>query len=189
MATHATPDLSSPVHRGLFVFRNLLCQDLPPPPSGVDVTPIRPDPEGKVTRRALFAQHEADPSCGSCHKIFDPIGFAFEAYDSVGAFRTMDADEKTPIDASAAIFTGTDIDGAVPNALALIARLSSSRDIHDCYVRHWWSFAMGRPIKERDEPVLATLSDSFAAAAGDVRGLVTNIVLSQDFRTRQGEPQ
>jgi hypothetical protein len=189
MATHATADLSSPVHRGLFVFRNLLCQDLPPPPSGVNATPIRPDPEGKVSRRALFAQHEADPSCGSCHKIFDPLGFAFESYDSVGAFRTMDADEKSPVDSSATIATGTDIDGAVPNALALIARISTSRDVHDCYVRQWWTFAMGRPIKDRDEPVLATLANSFAADAGDVRSLLTNIVLSEDFRTRQGVQQ
>jgi Protein of unknown function (DUF1588)/Protein of unknown function (DUF1592)/Protein of unknown function (DUF1595)/Protein of unknown function (DUF1585)/Protein of unknown function (DUF1587) len=184
MATHASADLTSPVHRGLFVFRNLLCQDLPPPPSGVNTTPIRADAVNGMTRREQFAAHEADPSCGGCHSVFDPIGFAFESYDAVGAYRTMDFDENAPVNSSATIETGTDIDGAVANGVELVGRIARSRDVHNCYTRHWWSFALGRPVQEQDETQLSILADGFAASAGDIRTLAGTLTLSDAFRFR-----
>ncbi len=184
MATHASADLTSPVHRGLFVFRNLLCQDLPPPPVGVDTTPIRADATNGMTRREQFAAHEADPLCGGCHSVFDPIGFSFESYDAVGAYRTMDFDENAPVNSSAVIETGTDIDGAVANGVELVGRIARSRDVHDCYTRHWWSFALGRPVQEQDETQLLTVADRFAASAGDIRALAGTLTLSDAFRFR-----
>ena len=35
-------------------------------------------------------QHRANPACASCHARMDPIGFAFENYNAIGAWRDKD---------------------------------------------------------------------------------------------------
>ena len=67
-----------------------------------------------------MAEHRANPACASCHKIMDPIGFALENFDAVGAWRTEDAG--APIDASGELADGTTVDGVVTLRQALLAR-------------------------------------------------------------------
>lgn len=191
LATHAHADITSPVHRGLFVFKNVLCGEMPPPPENVDTTPIRSDSASGLSRREAFARHEADPACGSCHRIFDPIGFAFENYDALGAYRTVDADEQKPVDATASVRVGLDVDGDVDGALGLIERMARSRDVHDCYARQWWRYTRGRKeAKDEESGELAALASSFAASSGDIADLLVAIVSSEDFRTRSNpEPK
>ena len=43
-------------------------------------------------------QHRENVLCASCHQRMDPIGFAFENYDAIGAWR--DRDGGFAIDAS-----------------------------------------------------------------------------------------
>jgi hypothetical protein len=66
-----------------------MCQIIPDPPAGVDVTPVPLD-LSKPTRER-FEAHTSDKTCASCHQFMDPIGFAFENYDGAGAFRTVEA--------------------------------------------------------------------------------------------------
>jgi hypothetical protein len=40
----------------------------------------------------------ASAACAGCHRLMDPIGFALENFDAVGAWRTRDAG--APVDAS-----------------------------------------------------------------------------------------
>src|SRR4249920_889030 len=47
----------------------------------------------------------------TCHKLKDPLGFALENFDAIGAWRTTDA--HSPIDPSSQLADGTKIDGPV----------------------------------------------------------------------------
>ena len=80
-------DGSHPVKRGKKVYERLLCGELPPPPA--DVPPPKPASEGGTTRER-FAEHSANACATGCHACMDPLGFAFEHYDGIGKFRTMD---------------------------------------------------------------------------------------------------
>jgi hypothetical protein len=106
LATHAHPDESSPVRRGLFVRSRLFCQDLAPPPPDVDATPPGLDPT--LTTRERFARHTSNPSCAGCHQFIDGIGFAFEGYDGIGARRLVDNGK--PVDESGALVGAEDLD-------------------------------------------------------------------------------
>src|SRR5262245_29616379 len=97
MATFAHENDTSPVARGRYVRASLLCQSLPPPPMNVNAVP--PPPDGKRTHRQRLEQHSTDASCAGCHKLMDPLGFAFESFDSVGRHRDNDEAGKK-IDAS-----------------------------------------------------------------------------------------
>src|SRR6266853_1445416 len=60
----------------------------PVPPPGVE-TNLEKDPaEVKTTSlRQRLEAHRSNPTCASCHKIMDPIGFALENFDLVGTWR------------------------------------------------------------------------------------------------------
>lgn len=88
LASHAQFNQTSPIKRGKFVRERLLCQELPPPPPGLNAKPPALDPS-KPTRDR-FAAHTSDPSCQNCHQFIDPIGFSFERYDGIGAYRTSE---------------------------------------------------------------------------------------------------
>ena len=89
MTSHA--ERTSPVLRGKWVLENLLGLPVPPPPP--DVPSLKGNDEGEkpTTVREQLAAHRANPVCASCHKVMDPIGFALENFDAVGAWRTREA--------------------------------------------------------------------------------------------------
>jgi len=78
---------TSPVVRGSWVSERLLGLPAHPPPSGVPA--IEPDIRGAKTIREQLAQHRSDSACASCHRLFDPIGFALENFDPSGKWRTQ----------------------------------------------------------------------------------------------------
>ena len=101
---------TSPVARGKWFLMTFLGVSPPDPPPNVPVIKEKPvDSAGNSkppTMRQIMAAHTTNPSCATCHKIFEPIGLALENFDPVGAWRTQDGD--SPIDASGVLVDGTD---------------------------------------------------------------------------------
>ena len=77
---------TSPIPRGNFVLANLLGRPAPPPPAAVDIP--EPDTRGTTTIREQLDAHRTSPVCANCHRTIDPPGFALEAFDPIGGFRT-----------------------------------------------------------------------------------------------------
>lgn len=77
---------TSPVERGVWVLTDLL--GTPPPPPPKEVPALTPDLNGAKTVRDLLEKHRSDIACMECHRRMDPLGFALEAYDPIGRFRT-----------------------------------------------------------------------------------------------------
>ena len=87
LAITAKPEDSSPTARGLFVREQFLCQHVPDPPAGVN-TNLPPFTEAMPqTNRERMSEHATNPSCATCHKLIDPIGFGLERFDAIGAKR------------------------------------------------------------------------------------------------------
>jgi len=178
LAHYAKIDQSSPVHRGVAVQENLLCFHLPePPPDIVDGTPVSLNPN--MTTKERFAAHRNNPSCESCHRYIDPIGFGFENFDAVGRYRTMDAGK--PVDASGQL-TDTDVDGPFVGAAELAKRLGESQQVQNCVASKWFSFAFGRePNKDQDACTVATLNQAMEKSGGDLRELLLTITQTDTF--------
>lgn len=77
---------TSPVTRGVWVLDHFL--GTPPPPPPKEVPALVPDLNGAQTVRQMLEKHRSDPACMKCHQRMDPLGFALEAFDPVGRFRT-----------------------------------------------------------------------------------------------------
>ena len=114
LLTHSRSNDSSPIHRGKLVRERMLCQQLPPPPPGLVLQPPGLDPN--KTARERYADHSSNAFCNNCHKLMDPIGYAFEHFDGIGRFRADDNGH--PIDVTGTVvpndpgvFPPTDADG------------------------------------------------------------------------------
>ena len=76
---------TSPVLRGVWVMKKLMGDPPPAPPKSVPA--IQPDIRGATTIRETLAKHTESESCAACHARFDPVGFALENFDVMGAWR------------------------------------------------------------------------------------------------------
>jgi hypothetical protein len=184
LSVYALPDQSSPVHRGKLVREQVLCQPMPPQPAGLVVVPPEVDPRRPTRER--FDQHAADPSCSVCHRLMDPIGFGFEAYDGIGRFR--DRDGGRAVDARGQL-TDTDADGPFDGVPELAARLAGSAQVRDCAATQWFRFAFGRQEGPGDSCSLRALQAAFAAAGGDVRELLVALTTTDAFLHRPALPE
>jgi hypothetical protein len=99
---------TSPTVRGLFVLTRFLGMDAPSPPANVPPLVERPASRAGTMRERMMA-HKTNPSCASCHAMFDPLGLALENFDATGGWRITDGG--SPIDASGTFIDGTRFNG------------------------------------------------------------------------------
>jgi mono/diheme cytochrome c family protein len=172
---------TSPVARGKWVLQTFLGVSPPEPPPNVPAIKEKPaDTTGNTkapTMRQIMAAHASNPTCASCHKIFEPMGIALENFDAVGTWRTLD--EGTPIDASGVLVDGTKVDGVVTLRSALV-RYS------DQFVRvvteKLLTYALGRGVEYQDMPMVRSIVRDSAASKYRFSSLVLNIVKSAPFQ-------
>jgi hypothetical protein len=174
LTSHA--NRTSPVVRGKWVLDNLL--NSPPQPPPADAPPLDEDVAPK-TMRERMEQHRKSPACAGCHRVMDPIGFALENFDAVGAWRTTEA--STPIDASGQLWDGTKIDGPVALRNALLQR----REVFvSTAVEKLLAYALGRGVGSQDMPAVRAIVRQ--AAREDYRwsAVVLGVVTSPPFQMR-----
>ena len=182
MANLASPDQSSPIRRGLFVLRNLMCVPISPPPPTVNAVPPGLNP-GKTTRER-FAAHDTDPSCAPCHTKIDPIGFGFEHFDGMGTWR--DKEGELDVDASGAVNAGFDdaLKGDFSTIQQLEDRLADSRQVHDCFATQMVRFAIARAEAPADACAVEAVQQKFFDSGGSFEALQLAIISSDTFRFR-----
>lgn len=174
LASGAHATVSSPTRRGRSVRTRWLCQDIAAPPPGVSTSTAELPTDG--TLRDQLEVHMEDPTCASCHELMDPIGFALEHFDAVGAWR--DTDNGYPVDVA------TQLDGAaVQGAVELGAAVADHPDFAACFTRNLYRHATGRLEDGGDEPSIAQAADRALGEGLRLVPMVKGIVATQGFRT------
>jgi cellulase/cellobiase CelA1 len=182
LTSHARANSSSPIHRGKLVRERLLCQELPPPPPGVNAQPPPLDPS--LTTRERYLAHSQDQACSGCHRLMDPIGFAFEHFDGIGRWR---ADEGgLPIDSSGEILDSDASDGSFTGVGALGAHLAGSPEVHACFSRQWLRWAYGVDEDAQLGCLADEIEDAFEAKEYVIADLIVALTQTSHFRFRLG---
>jgi hypothetical protein len=183
LASEASADYQSPVHRGVFVMRNVLCQALPPPPPNVDNTPPVPSSATQLRSvRSLLDAKTAGGSCQSCHGMINPIGYALENYDAMGAWQTQEKGtvDGTPytvdVDAKATL-KAADLVGTVNGGVELSALLAESEEARGCVIQKWFERALARSPSDDDQCLMNALKTELKAS-DDLKGLVIALASS-----------
>jgi hypothetical protein len=178
LATHAKADETNPISRGKTLADRLLCRDLPLPPD--DIPDPKPPAEG-LTTRERFADHGSNPCAFACHSVIDPLGFAFENYDPIGAWRTIDSGK--PVDATGKL----EIDGvskSFKNGVELARLLAGSTEVADCMARQWFRYALRKKETPGDQASLRWSQEVFRKANGDLRELIVSLTQTRSFTHR-----
>jgi hypothetical protein len=154
LAAHAHEDGTSPVKRGDFVLRKVLCVRIPRP-AEVGIDTVFPPPEKTKTTRDRFAAHVADTACSRCHERIDPLGFTFERFDAEGGDRTTENghDIRT---AGQAEVGGQN--RAFADSLELSRWLARSPDAAQCYLRQAYRYFTSQSEPAIEDELLALAS-------------------------------
>ncbi|MBX7194295.1 MAG: DUF1592 domain-containing protein [Sandaracinaceae bacterium] len=183
LARNASDIDSDPIRRGVFVNHRILCAPLPPPPVAPPPLPAD-DMTMPHTLRERVTTFTGAGTCGaSCHgTMINPIGFAFEHFDAVGAYRDRDRHDLPLDSADSYAFQGNTREFA--DAVELSAIVADERMTHACYAEHLLQFVHGRAPSTMDEGLLRHVTRASHHDSASLRDLVRILVTSEAFRQR-----
>jgi hypothetical protein len=178
LATFSYTKSSSPIHRGVFVTRNILGLMLKPPPMAIAFMDDKFDPS--FTMREKVTELTSKPACMSCHVTINPLGFSFERFDAVGRVRTTD--NLKPVDPTSDYTTS---DGNV-------IKLTGARDvaIHAAeslsgqagFVRNLFHSLVKQPPAAYSPELVGQLTEKFRADNFHVRNLAVEVAVVAALR-------
>ena len=178
----SNPTRTSPVKRGKWVLENILGTPPPPPPPNVEE--LKNDEKSVLSGslRQRMEQHRADPGCASCHKSMDPLGFGFENFDAIGAWRTKDGN--FDIDPAGILPSGDAF--ATPQELRVILKKNQDQFAR-CLTEKMLTYSVGRGLEYYDKCAVDSLTVSLAKDNYRIGTLIQDIVHSDPFQKRRGK--
>jgi hypothetical protein len=180
LAARSQANQSSPVQRGVFVLRRILCAELPSVPPGLMVTPPAVETATPTTTRERWAAHSNEPTCRTCHASIDPVGFAFEGFDPIGRHRTDE--QGMPIDTRGGVPLLDIEDGSLADAAELAEAIAARPETARCLARQWLRFGLGRLERDDDRESVDAMA-SIEEERG-MRAMLIALVDTDTFRHR-----
>lgn len=186
LSHHAKPHLTSPTLRGTFIRSRFFCQSItlppgftPPPLSETEVLGLA------RTTRELYQQHQTDPSCSTCHRLTDNIGFSLEEFDGAGRFRTIDDTQgfQDPVDSSSEL-TDSDVNRPINSHVDLSQALSESELVRQCMAIQAFRFYFGQGESERGLPPLLSGHEALRNG-GNWADLITGLMTTESTWRRK----
>ena len=178
LATFSYTKSTSPIHRGVFVTRNILGRMLKPPPMAIAFMDDKFDPS--FTMREKVTELTSKPACMSCHVTINPLGFSFERFDAVGRVRATD--NRKPVDPVSEYVAA---DGSV-------LKLTGARDVgvHAAesqagqagFVRNLFHSLVKQPPAAYSPELVGLLTDKFRADGFHVRNLAVEVAVVAALR-------
>jgi hypothetical protein len=184
LASHAFSTVSSPIHRGVFVQRRVLCNTIPPPPPSI---PALPEVDGAMIRttRQQVDQHTSPQACAGCHHtLINPIGFGLENFDAVGSFRTQE--NNVPIDATGSL-VGTQGNTPFSDGVSMSKAIAEAPEARACYAKNWFRYTLGRAETPADSCTIAAIADKLQDDQYTALDLLTDLTRTSTFLYRAAE--
>lgn len=171
LARLAHPDSTSPIHRGVFVTRNVLGGILKPPPEAIAFENHKFEP--KMTMREKVSEMTRNANCMTCHETINPLGFTLENFDAVGRYRTTEG--QRPIDPEADYHTleGETLRLKGPRDLANHA--VESAGARRGFIRQIFQYELKQNPAVFGHDTVTKLDTTFTASGHHVRQLLVEI--------------
>ncbi len=169
---------TSPVTRGVWLLENILGTPPAPPPD--NVPPIDPDVRGATSMRDILTRHRNNPTCFECHKKIDPLGFALESFDPIGAWRGSYG-KGAPIDSSGELPSGQTFNDVAGLKKILVERKDQFARM---LTERLLGYACGRRIEALDRVEVNRIVKELAARGYGLRDLIELVALSGVFQSK-----
>jgi hypothetical protein len=179
---------TSPIHRGVFLTRNIVGRALKPPTEAVAFRDDEFAPE--LSMREKITQLTRDSACMACHSVINPLGFALENYDPVGRWRTVD--NENPVDTKSTYVTADGEKVEFKDAVDIANFAAGSKDAQMAFVAQLFSHLVRQDPAAFGEKTLDRLHSAFAEDDFNVQNLMVRIAViaaadRQGDADRQGE--
>ena len=178
LATFSYTKSSSPIHRGVFVTRNILGRMLKPPPMAIAFMDDKFDPS--LTMREKVAELTSKPACMSCHVTINPLGFSFERFDAVGRVRATD--NKKPVNAASDYTTSDGNVIKLTGARDVAVHAAESLSGQTGFVRNLFQELVKQPPAAYSPELLGQLTTQFRADNFHVRNLAIEVAVVAALR-------
>jgi hypothetical protein len=187
LASHSLYDRTSPILRGAFIQKHVLCTPIGAPPADAEGTPL--PTEGLDTNRARVDAQTEPAACKSCHHtVINPTGFALESFNAVGAFQDTESFSGAPIDTSVNVLIGQN-QVALNGPAELFHTIASAPEAHICYARQWVQHAYRRELTNADSCTVENMADKLTKGGYTVADLIIDLTQSMSFRYRALETE
>ena len=178
MAT-SYPNRTAPVLRGAWILEAITGTPPASPPPDVEAFPETQEGEQPKTVRERLEMHRANPSCNGCHGVMDPLGFALENFDAIGAWRVKDREALAAIDSSGELADGTVVNGPVDLREALLA---DSTQFVQTLTEKLMIYALGRSVEYYDMPAVRRIVRDAKREDYRFSAILAGIAQSEPFR-------
>lgn len=175
---------TSPIHRGVFVTRNILGLALKPPP--VAVEPMAEESAAGLTTRQRVELQTRPDNCMGCHQVINPFGFALERYDAIGRIREQE--NGRALDTLVSLSLPGKAEVKLNGARELAEYLANQRETHRHFVRAVFQHAVQQQPEGYSPDLLDELTDEFVAGQFNMRKLVVAIALRTANYPAEQEP-
>ena len=171
LAEFSYQKLTSPIHRGVFLTRNIVGRALRPPPMAMTFKDA--DFAPNLTMREKVSELTRPQACQTCHSVINPLGFSLEHYDAVGRFRTTEGDR--PIDAVSDYTTDEGGKIRLTGARDLAEFAANSDQAQNAFIEQLFNQVVKQPMQAYGPNVLNHLRQTFVASGFNVRKLLVEI--------------
>lgn len=171
LSAFAYQNNSSPIHRGVFLTRNIVGRALKAPP--VAVAFIDADFPANLSMREKIVELTRPQACQGCHSVINPLGFSLEHYDAVGKFRTRENGK--PVNAASEYITDDGTAVKLTGARDVAEFAVQSEHAHAAFVEQLFHSAVKQPMLAYGADVPARLRESFVRSEFNVQQLLVNI--------------
>lgn len=175
-----------PVHRGVWVSEAIFGKTPPPPPANVSAIEPSPPESPKATLRQKIEAHRNNANCAACHAKIDPLGLAWDNYDAIGQWRTL---EKVAQGRGADPMI--DPSGVMPDGRAFKDANDFKRlllDDHEkvarAFIEHLCTYALRRVLTVDDQEDLKAIEAEANKNQFRVKDIVRAVALSDLIRKR-----
>jgi hypothetical protein len=154
------------------------------------------------TNRDRMSAHVSDPTCASCHRLIDPIGWGLEKFDAIGmrredfkltfaatghgggGGRRMAPKSVTlPIDTKGIVIGLPQSDFSSPRELGAV--LAATPQCQQCMVKQYFRYAMGRMDVPADGPTLDRIYQEFKNSDFRFKEMILSMVRLREFPDKE----
>lgn len=164
---------TSPIHRGVFLTRNIVGMSLKPPQIAASFDDGHFDPT--LTMREKVTEVTKNNACMSCHSVINPLGFSLENFDAIGRWRTKDNNK--PVDPVSQFNDEQGNTVSLSGPRDIVNYVSENPSGHRAFIRHLFHHLVKQQTLAYSPQVLDDLQQSFANQGCNMRKLVGEIVV------------
>jgi len=173
LATFSYTKSTSPIHRGVFLSRNILGRMLKPPPMAIAFMDDKFDPS--FTMREKVTELTAKPACQSCHITINPLGFSFERFDAVGRIR--ETDNAKPVNTVSPYIAADGTELTLTGARDVAVHAAESPAGQTGFVRNLFQTMVKQPTTAYSPELLSQLTERFRRDHCHVRNLAIEVAV------------